>query len=71
MGRWGWWTIFICDRWGYISGELGWMNVFRGWVMVGGDIFWVGEGVWTLFIGEWEWMEVYHGWVGVGGHFYG
>ena len=38
---------------------------------MGGDIFWVGEGVWTFFISEWEWMEVYHGWVGVGGHFYG
>ena len=47
------------------------MNIFYGWVMVGGDIFWVGEGVWTFFMGERGWVEVYCGWVRVGGHFYG
>ena len=39
-------------QWRYLLGGLGWMNVFYGWVMVGGDMFWVGEGVWTFFMGD-------------------
>lgn len=45
MGRGGW---------RYIFGGCGWVDIFYGFVMVGGmclGLFWVGGG-------EWGWVEV-------------
>ena len=36
---------------------------------MGGGIFWVGWGGWTIFMGSWAWVEVDLGGLGVCGHF--
>ena len=35
-------------------GEWGWVEVYFGWVGVGGHFLWVGRN-------EWGWVEVYYG----------
>ena len=43
------------------------VEVYFGWLGVGGHFFWVGGGGWRYILGGWGWVEVYFGWVGVGG----
>ena len=48
---------FLCVGGGgctFFMGGLGWVNIFYGWVRVGGHILWVGEG------GQGD-MEIYFG----------
>ena len=44
-------------------GRWRWVEVYFGWIGVGGHFLWVGGG--TFFIGGWR--DIFYGWVRVGG----
>ena len=47
-----------------------WVDIFYGWMVVGGDIFWVGGdeltifmggcGEWWYILGGWGWVDIFY-----------
>ena len=35
---------------------FGWVGHYFGWVVVGGALFWVGGGGWSIILSEWGWV---------------
>ena len=57
----GVWTLIMggcgCGSWWrYILGGSEWVDIFHGWVGVGGHSLWVSGGIFWVGGCEWEWV---------------